>query len=278
MELKLQKVSAQIQGWKIQDVSFKAESGTIVSIVGPSGSGKTTILRIIAGLQKNSSGQIFFDQKEVSNTLAEQRNIGFVFQGDSLFSHLNVFENVAFGLRARKEKNIQQKVARALELVHLRGFEKRNTNTLSGGEKKRVAIARAIAFDPDLLLLDEPLNGLDAELKEKTKRLIKELKEKTGKTIVFVTHDIDEAFFLSDQIIVLSNGKIEQAGEPKEIFLHPKNIFVKKFVQDYELVFCKTKKIGGKTFISAELLFETKEKENKNALINLKKTNFKIEK
>jgi len=178
-------------------------------------------------------------------------------------------------MRKEKKEEIEKKVLEALELVHLNGFEKRNVNNLSGGEKRRTAIARAIAFKPDLLLLDEPLNGLDAKLKEKMKVFLKELCEKTKLTTIMVSHDIDEAFFLSDKIIVMNSGKIEQQGKPEEIFLHPKNAFVKDFVSDYILVEGKKKSVNGKDFVEAKFLLPAKKGKGK-AFINFKKTNYKM--
>ena len=275
MQLRLKNVSISFPNWKMDNFSMEAKSGSITSIVGPSGCGKTTVLRIISGLQEITAGKVFFGEKDMTDILPEQRNVGVVFQSDSLFSHLNVFENVAFGLKMKKEKNIRKKVISALKLVQMTGFEKRNTTTLSGGEQKRVAIARAIAFEPDLLLLDEPLNGLDAKLIEKTKIFLKNLQEKTGLTMLFVTHDIDEAFFLSDKIIVMNNGKIEQYGNPKAIFLRPINRFVKEFISDYILIKAKVKTKGNKSIIYGKFSFLAKKAKGKQ-FINLKKTNYKF--
>ncbi len=272
MEIKMEKLWIKFDEWKL-DFSLEIKSGKFVSVVGPSGCGKTTLLRIISGLQE-SKGKIFFGDKEVTKVPTEKRNIGFVFQGDSLFPHLNVFDNIAFGLKMKKEKQIKEKVLNALSLVHLNGFEKRNTVNLSGGEKRRVEIARAIAFEPGLLLLDEPLNGLDANLKEKMKLFLKELSEKTGLTMIMVTHDIDEAFFLSDEIIVMDSGRIEQTGKPTEIFLNPANDFVRNFVSDYVLIEGKQKIVKGKKMIEGKFLLPVKGKGK--AFINFKKTNYKF--
>ncbi len=275
MQIRLEKLKLVFENFWEMNFSLKIKDGCFTSIVGPSGCGKTTLLRIISGLQEIEEGKIFFGEKEVTKVPAEKRNAGFVFQGDALFTHLNVFENIAFGLKMKKQKNIKEKVLKALELVHLNGFEKRRVTKLSGGEKRRVAIARAIAFEPDLLLLDEPLSGLDAKLKEKMKVFLKELSEKTGLTIIMVTHDIDEAFFLSDRIVVMDKGKKMQEGKPEEIFLKPKNDFVKNFVSDYVLVEGKQKNLHGKNFIEGKFLLPVK-KTGKKALINFKKTNYKF--
>ncbi|MAG18053.1 MAG: hypothetical protein CL944_01105 [Candidatus Diapherotrites archaeon] len=270
MKLKIEKINLVYSDWKMKNLSLEIQEGSFTAIVGPSGSGKTTLLRSIAGLENPVSGNIFFNETNVTNFPSEERNVGFVFQGDSLFSHLNVFDNVAFGIKMKKQANVLKKVKEALKLVHLSGFEKRKVNNLSGGEKKRVAIARAIAFQPELLLLDEPLNGLDAPLKEKMKLFLKELQKKTGLTMIFVSHDIDEAFFLSDKIIVMNSGKIEQSGFPVEIFSKPKNSFVKNFVNDYVLI--KAKKKGK----NLEAKFKIPVKGKGKAFVNLKKTNYKF--
>ncbi len=244
MKLKMQGIRISFPGWEMDDFSLEAPSGSFTSIVGPSGCGKSTILRAIAGLEAPQKGKVFFGAKEVTSTPAEERDVGLVFQGDALFSHINVFDNVAFGPRMKKEKNIEGKVASALSLVHLAGFEKRDTTTLSGGEKKRVAIARALAFSPKILLLDEPLAGLDANLREKMKSLLRELSQKTGLTTIMVTHDIEDAFSLSGRIVAMSRGKVEQEGKPFELLLRPKTRFVKEFFSSYAL-----EKKGGKYFI-----------------------------
>ncbi|MCR4335965.1 MAG: ABC transporter ATP-binding protein [archaeon] len=270
MKLKIEKLNLIYSDWEMKNLSLEIQGGSFTAIVGPSGCGKTTLLRTIAGLETPVSGNIFFNKNNVTNIPPEERNVGFVFQGDSLFSHLNVFDNVAFGIKMKKQSDVQKKVKETLKLVHLEGFEKRKVNHLSGGEKKRVAIARAIAFRPELLLLDEPLNGLDAPLKEKMKFFLKELQKKTGLTMIFVSHDIDEAFFLSDKIVVMNFGKIEQSGLPVEIFSKPKNSFVKNFVSDYVLI--EAKKKGKNLEARLKIPYNGKGK----AFVNLKKTNYKF--
>ena len=272
--IRLENVSLAFPEWRIEKISFEVKKGSFASVVGPSGCGKTTLLRIIAGLLQEDKGNVFFEGKNVSGLPPEKRNVGFVFQNNSLFTHLNVFENIAFGLRMRKEEYVTEKVLKTLELVNLKGFETRAVGGLSGGEQKRVALGRAISFNPALLLLDEPLNGMDASLKEKMKVFLKELQEKTGITTVMVTHDIDEAFFLSDKIIVLNNGQKMQEDSPENIFLKPKNSFVKKFVSDYELIEAQKKTINGKNFIQGKFLFPAK-KDGKRFFLSFKKTNYK---
>ncbi len=276
MKLELKNVNAKAGNFELKNISFEAQTGSFFSIVGPTGSGKSTLLKAIAGIAAIDKGEVFLGEDKITNMPPEKRGVGFVFQDSALFPHLNVFENVAFGLRVRKEKNVEEKVKETLGLTGLKGFEKRNVQNLSGGEKKLVAIARAIAFAPKLLLLDEPLAGLDARLREKLKRQIKELQESLGVTTLYVTHDIDEAFFLSDKIMVLNNGKIEQVGAPKEIFLSPKTAFVKEFVSDYSLVKARVEKKGGKKVLSARLEAETSQEEG-NGFVNVKKNNFRKE-
>jgi ABC-type Fe3+/spermidine/putrescine transport system ATPase subunit len=275
VKLALNQLSIAYPDWSMENCSLTIPHGTFTAVVGPSGSGKTTLLRLIAGLEKPATGTIFLDTENVTHVSAEHRNIGFVFQGDALFSHLDVFDNVAFGLKMHNASQIQEKVSKALSLVHLTGFEKRAVNTLSGGEKKRVAIARAIAFNPNVLLLDEPLNGLDAQLKEKMKVFLKKLQEKTGLAMILVTHDLDDAFFLSDQLVVMNNGKIEQTGTPSDLFFSPKNVFVKNFFSDYVLVQGKESTSGSKTMVEGRFSFPVK-KGKGTPYVNFKKTNYKF--
>jgi iron(III) transport system ATP-binding protein len=222
----------------VNDVSLEVSKGEFFGLLGPSGCGKTTTLRMIAGLELPDSGVIEFGDQNISNTPPERRGFGMVFQNYALFPHLNVFENVAFGLRARhKSKNeIAERVASALELVQLPGYAKRRVDELSGGQQQRVAIARAIAIEPELLLFDEPLSNLDVSLREETRSELRELVTRLGLTAVYVTHDQEEAFALCDRISVMVGGKLMQTGEPRELYERPAEISVARFLGRNNLI------------------------------------------
>ena len=218
--------------WAVRDVTLEIERGAFFGLLGPSGSGKTTTLRMIAGLDAPDSGKVIFNERDFTHLPPEKRDFGMVFQNYALFPHLNVFENVAFGLKARKLEpdKIKSKVAEALSLVKLDGFEKRNVDVLSGGQQQRVAIARAIAIEPQLLLFDEPLSNLDIALREETRSELRELIKKLQLTALYVTHDQDEAFALCDQIAVMKNGQILQTGTPRELYDAPESVAVARFL------------------------------------------------
>jgi ABC-type Fe3+/spermidine/putrescine transport system ATPase subunit len=222
----------------VAGVSLEVERGEFFGLLGPSGCGKTTTLRMIAGLEKPDSGSIRFQDADITNLPPERRGFGMVFQNYALFPHLNVFENVAFGLRARhaaKEK-MNQRVQSALELVQLPGYEKRAIDELSGGQQQRVAIARAIAIEPALLLFDEPLSNLDVSLREETRSELRELVTRLGLTAVYVTHDQEEAFALCDRIAVMVKGKLMQTGKPRELYEQPADIAVARFLGRNNLI------------------------------------------
>jgi iron(III) transport system ATP-binding protein len=233
----------------VDDVSISVERGEFFGLLGASGCGKTTTLRVIAGLETPDSGAVEFDGREVTNLPAEQRGFGMVFQNYALFPHLNVFENVAFGLRARgsrgtsptvREGSLQQEIKaqvhRALDLVQLPGFDARRVDELSGGQQQRVAIARAIAIEPALLLFDEPLSNLDVALREETRRELRALVKRLNLTAVYVTHDQEEAFALCDRIAVMSEGRVLQIGPPRELYDQPTSIAVAEFLGRNNLI------------------------------------------
>jgi iron(III) transport system ATP-binding protein len=216
----------------VNDVSLNVEQGEFFGLLGPSGCGKTTTLRMIAGLERPDAGSIDFDGRDITNLPPERRGFGMVFQNYALFPHLNVFENVAFGLRARHQSKseMQERVASALELVQLPTHANRRVDELSGGQQQRVAIARAIAIEPALLLFDEPLSNLDVSLREETRSELRELVTRLRLTAVYVTHDQEEAFALCDRIAVMVGGKLMQTGRPRELYEQPADISVARFL------------------------------------------------
>ncbi|HCP14613.1 MAG TPA: polyamine ABC transporter ATP-binding protein [Peptococcaceae bacterium] len=216
----------------IKDVSLVIESGEMMALLGPSGCGKSTLLRMIAGLVDVSSGQVLFDEMDVSSLPAQKRNASMVFQSYALFPHMNVFENIAFGLKIKKigKGEIARRVANILEIVELSGLGSRNVQELSGGQRQRVALGRAIIMEPDILLLDEPLSNLDEKLRVTMRQSIKKLQRNLGITSVYVTHDQEEAMSIADRITVMDMGRILQTGTPKEIYFKPQSRFVAEFV------------------------------------------------
>jgi len=222
----------------LDDVSFEIERGKFYTLLGPSGCGKTTILRLIAGFIEPSKGNIYFDGKIINRQPANQRQVNTVFQDYALFPHLNVFENVAFGLRIKKMKNseITAKVKEALRFVNLEGYENREIREMSGGQRQRVAIARAIVNEPKVILLDEPLSALDLKLRTEMQYELRELQQRLGITFIFVTHDQEEALAMSDEIFVINKGKIQQSGTPTDIYDEPINRFVADFIGESNIV------------------------------------------
>ncbi|MFS8542298.1 MAG: ABC transporter ATP-binding protein, partial [Limnochordales bacterium] len=216
----------------VDKVSLDIARGEFVPLLGPSGCGKTTMLRMIAGLETPDHGRIVVGGSDITFTPANRRGFGLVFQNYALFPHMTVMENVAFGLRARGEsqETVVREVRRALELVRLAGYEQRKPSQLSGGQQQRVALARALAARPEILLLDEPLSNLDAQLREETRAEILRLQKDFGMTAIYVTHDQAEAMALSDRIAVMNKGRFEQIGTPAEIYTRPANPFVAKFI------------------------------------------------
>jgi iron(III) transport system ATP-binding protein len=222
----------------VADVSLEVEHGEFFGLLGPSGCGKTTTLRMIAGLEKPDNGSISFEGADITYLPPERRGFGMVFQNYALFPHLNVFENVAFGLRARHKlkEEVRDRVNSALGLVQLPGYDKRRVDELSGGQQQRVAIARAIAIEPALLLFDEPLSNLDVSLREETRSELRELVTRLHLTAVYVTHDQEEAFALCDRISVMVGGRIMQTGRPRELYDHPAEISVARFLGRNNLI------------------------------------------
>ncbi|HPT82777.1 MAG TPA: ABC transporter ATP-binding protein [Limnochordia bacterium] len=216
----------------VSKVSFTVNEGELVTLLGPSGCGKTTTLRMIAGLAKPDEGRIYFGEERVDHMPPNARNIGMVFQNYALFPHMTVFNNVAFGLHLRKlnQKQIRERVMAMLELVQMGEYANRKPSQLSGGQQQRIAVARALAVDPDVLLLDEPLSNLDAKLREAVRLELRDLIKKAKKTTIFVTHDQIEALTLSDRIILMDRGQIVQEGTPEELYSKPKSVFAANFI------------------------------------------------
>jgi len=216
----------------VDDVDIKIERGELITLLGPSGCGKTTALRMIAGLERPTSGQILLDDEDVARLPAYLRDITMVFQSYALFPHMNVFENVAYGVRVAKRpaEEIKSRVAEALAMVGLGDLAQRATSALSGGQQQRVALARALIIRPRVLLFDEPLSNLDAKLRKRVREDIRELQQRLGITSVYVTHDQEEALAISDRVVVMRSGKIEQVGSPHDLYTRPASRFVADFI------------------------------------------------
>ena len=218
----------------VDNVSCSFEAGTLTTLLGPSGCGKTTSLRIIAGLERATSGKILVDNEDVTLLPATDRDVSMVFQSYALFPHMSVIENVSYGLKminVNKEEYIEKSLE-TLKLVNLEGYENRMPSELSGGQQQRVAVARAIVLKPKVLLFDEPLSNLDAKLRRQVREDIREIQQKLGVTTIYVTHDQEEALAISDKVIVMNNAVIAQEGSPKDLYNYPKNKFVANFIGD----------------------------------------------
>ncbi|MBE6727134.1 MAG: ABC transporter ATP-binding protein [Ruminococcaceae bacterium] len=237
--VELKDISVSFDGEKVLDgLNLSIEDREFITLLGPSGCGKTTTLRLIAGFLEPDEGTVIFEGKNLNGVPAYKRQVNTIFQRYALFPHLNVYENVAFGLRVKKmkEKEIKEKVTEMLSLVNLSGFEKRNIDTLSGGQQQRVAIARAIANRPKVLLLDEPLAALDLKLRKDMQKELRKIQRQLGITFIFVTHDQEEALTMSDRVVVMDGGKIQQVGSPQDIYNEPQNAFVADFIGESNIV------------------------------------------
>ena len=231
----------------VKDVSLAIAKGEFVTLLGPSGCGKTTILRSIAGLVQPTGGEIRVAGRRIDNIPIHKRNIGLVFQNYALFPHKTIFENIAFGLKYRNVEKalIARKVTRALDMVRLPGVEKKLPSEMSGGQQQRIALARAIVIEPDVLLLDEPLSALDANLREEMRTELKIIQREVGITTIFVTHDQDEALAMSDRIVVMNKGLIEQVGTPEDVYRRPESRFVASFLGQSNLLPGRIEAIDG---------------------------------
>ena len=222
----------------LNNIDLEIMDKEFITLLGPSGCGKTTTLRIIGGFLEPQSGDVYYEGKRINGTPPNKRNVNTVFQKYALFPHLNVFENVAFGLKLKKlpSDEIKAKVKKMLAIVDLKGYEKRSVTKLSGGQQQRVAIARALVCDPDIILLDEPLGALDLKLRKDMQIELKNIQKMTKKTFVYVTHDQEEALTMSDRVVVMNNGKIEQIGSPIDIYNEPANAFVADFIGEANIL------------------------------------------
>ena len=250
--IELRKLSKTYGENKVLDnLCLDIKKNEFLTLLGPSGCGKTTTLKIIAGFENADNGKVLFEGKEINNLQPYERQVNTVFQKYALFPHMNIYENIAFGLKIKKlqKQEIDKKVKEMLKLVSLEGYENRSIDSLSGGQQQRIAIARALVNEPKVLLLDEPLGALDLKLRQEMQIELKKMQQKLGITFIFVTHDQEEALTMSDTIIVMNKGKIQQMGTPEDIYNEPENSFVARFigasnifdgvmVEDYKVVFC----------------------------------------
>ena len=239
VRIRLNGISKAFVGETVLDnISLEIHDKEFITLLGPSGCGKTTTLRIIAGFETPDSGDVFFDGARINDLPPYKRQVNTVFQRYALFPHLNVFDNIAFGLRIQKrpDAEIREKVKDMLALVNLKGFERRRVSTLSGGQQQRVAIARALVNQPKVLLLDEPLAALDLKLRKDMQNELKNIQHKTGITFIYVTHDQEEALSMSDTVVVMAHGRIQQIGSPTDIYNEPINAFVADFIGESNIV------------------------------------------
>ena len=237
--IELKNVSVAFDGQQIiENMNLYIRDKEFITFLGPSGCGKTTTLRMIAGFQEPDSGEVIFDGKVINGVPPHKRQLNTIFQRYALFPHLNVYENIAFGLRLKKtpEKEIKEAVTEMLSLINLKGFERRNIASLSGGQQQRVAIARALVVKPRMLLLDEPLGALDLKLRKDMQVELKNIQQRLGITFIYVTHDQEEALSMSDTIVVMDSGVIQQIGTPTDIYNEPKNAFVADFIGESNII------------------------------------------
>jgi len=239
--IELRNISKSFDGEAVlRGIDLDIHDSEFVTLLGPSGCGKTTTLRIIGGFETPDEGDVIFDGKRINDLPPYKRRVNTVFQRYALFPHLNVFDNIAFGLRIKRPKlskaEITEKVTEMLALVNLNGFEKRHVSTLSGGQQQRVAIARALVNQPEVLLLDEPLGALDLKLRKDMQKELKSIQKRTGITFIYVTHDQEEALTMSDTVVVMADGKIQQIGTPTDVYNEPQNAFVADFIGESNIV------------------------------------------
>lgn len=266
--IELNNISKDYGGVKVlEDINLFIRQNEFLTLLGPSGCGKTTTLRIIGGFTDPSKGNVLFEGEDITSIPPYKRRINTVFQKYALFPHLNVFDNIAFGLKIKKMKKneIEERVKEMLRLVNLKGFENRSIESLSGGQQQRIAIARALVNEPEVLLLDEPLGALDLKLRKDMQTELKNIQQRVGITFVYVTHDQEEALTMSDTIVVMDKGKVQQIGTPFDIYNEPKNAFVAEFIGESNIIDGRMKEdflvnFLGKDFICVDKGFEKNEK------------------
>jgi sulfate/thiosulfate transport system ATP-binding protein len=265
MGIVVRDVSKQFGAFTALDgVSIEVEPGSLTALLGPSGSGKSTLLRVIAGLERPDTGQVLLDGEDVTGAPPQRRGVGFVFQHYAAFKHMTVYENVAFGLRVRRRprKEVRERVEQLLRLVQLDGLAKRYPAQLSGGQRQRMGLARALAVDPAVLLLDEPFGALDARVRKELRRWLRRLHDETHTTTLIVTHDQEEAMEVSDRIVLMNDGRVEQVGGPRDLYETPANEFVMGFVGPVNRI--------GDAFVrphDVELLLEPNGADSREAMI-----------
>lgn len=273
----LKDIVVEFDGERILDkINLEIKDKEFVTFLGPSGCGKTTTLRIIGGFLEPDSGDVMFDGQRINGVPPYKRNINTVFQRYALFPHLNVYDNIAFGLRIKKmpEKAISKRVAEMLKLVNLVGYEKRSITRLSGGQQQRVAIARALVKRPRVLLLDEPLSNLDARLRLQTREEIRRIQKETQITTIFVTHDQEEAMSISDMIVVMKDGVVHQIGKPQDVYDDPKNLFVAKFLGTPPINVFEGTVRDGRLFIGGEDVLAVKGVKDQEVYIGIRPEGF----
>lgn len=238
----------------LNDISFKAEDGHLLSLLGPSGCGKTTLLRIVAGLEDAEQGEIYVGEKNLTPIPVEKRNIGVVFQNYALIPHMTVYNNIAYGLKIRKvpKDKIDEKVKEYISLIGLEGMMERKVTQLSGGQQQRVALARALIVEPDILLLDEPLSALDRKIRAEMQYEIRRIQKQVGITTIFVTHDQEEAMTMSDEILLMKKGEIEQLCSPKELYNHPVSLYASDFLGKANILHGRIEELSGEWHVAGE--------------------------
>ncbi len=238
----------------LNDISFKAEDGHLLSLLGPSGCGKTTLLRIVAGLEDAEQGEIYVGEKNLTPIPVEKRNIGVVFQNYALIPHMTVYNNIAYGLKIRKvpKDKIDEKVKEYISLIGLEGMMERKVTQLSGGQQQRVALARALIVEPDILLLDEPLSALDRKIRAEMQYEIRRIQKQVGITTIFVTHDQEEAMTMSDEILLMKKGEIEQLCSPKELYNHPVSLYASDFLGKANILNGRIEEVSGEWYVAGE--------------------------